>query len=63
MHAIVATGKSDWLRDVEDEKGSVMMALGKEAKGSGCQVYTLLPTLTGAFCYMKTCLITSHRNS
>ncbi|KAF8432082.1 Sucrase/ferredoxin-like-domain-containing protein [Terfezia claveryi] len=26
-----------WGRDVEDEKGSVMMALGKEAKGSDCQ--------------------------
>ncbi|RPB25806.1 hypothetical protein L211DRAFT_57619 [Terfezia boudieri ATCC MYA-4762] len=37
VHAIVATGKTDWLRDVEDEKGSVMMALGKEAKRSDCQ--------------------------
>ncbi|KAI1827283.1 Sucrase/ferredoxin-like-domain-containing protein [Xylaria intraflava] len=30
-HVIVATGKSDWVRDVEDEKGSVMEALGEAA--------------------------------
>ncbi|KAI5205825.1 sucrase/ferredoxin-like family protein [Aureobasidium subglaciale] len=28
-HLIVATGKSDWVRDVCDEKGSVMEAVGK----------------------------------
>ncbi|KAI9814582.1 MAG: hypothetical protein M1827_003137 [Pycnora praestabilis] len=28
-HLLVATGKSDWVRDVEDEKGSVMEAVGK----------------------------------
>lgn len=28
-HVLVATGKSDWVRDVEDEKGSVMQAFGK----------------------------------
>lgn len=28
-HVLVATGKSDWVRDVEDEKGSVMEAFGK----------------------------------
>lgn len=28
-HLIVATGKTDWVRDVEDEKGSVMEAVGK----------------------------------
>ena len=28
-HLIVATGKSDWVRDVEDEKGSVMESVGK----------------------------------
>jgi len=33
-HAIVATGKSDWVRDVEDEKGSVMQAVGRAAKPS-----------------------------
>ena len=31
-HLLVATGKTDWLRDVEDEEGSVMEAVGK-AKG------------------------------
>jgi hypothetical protein len=28
-HVLVATGKSDWVRDVEDEKGSVMEAFGQ----------------------------------
>lgn len=28
-HMVVATGKTDWVRDVEDEKGSVMEAVGK----------------------------------
>ena len=28
-HLLVATGKADWVRDVEDEKGSVMEAIGK----------------------------------
>lgn len=28
-HLIVATGKTDWVRDVADEKGSVMEAIGK----------------------------------
>jgi hypothetical protein len=28
-HLIVATGKTDWVRDVADEKGSVMEAVGK----------------------------------
>ncbi|OHE91322.1 hypothetical protein CORC01_13395 [Colletotrichum orchidophilum] len=33
-HALVATGKSDWVRDVSDEKGSVMEAIGKAAAPS-----------------------------
>ena len=28
-HMVVATGKTDWVRDVADEKGSVMEAVGK----------------------------------
>lgn len=28
-HLIIGTGKTDWVRDVEDEKGSVMEAVGK----------------------------------
>ncbi len=28
-HMLVATGKSDWTRDIEDEKGSVMEAVEK----------------------------------
>ena len=31
-HLLVATGKSDWVRDVEDEKGSVMEAVGRAEK-------------------------------
>lgn len=30
-HILVATGKTDWVRAVEDEQGSVMMALAKSA--------------------------------
>lgn len=32
-HMLVATGKTDWVRDIEDEKGSVMEAVGKYGKG------------------------------
>lgn len=35
VHAIVATGKTDWIRDVCDEKGSVMEALDKHVGSSG----------------------------
>lgn len=28
-HLLVATGKTDWVRDVEDEQGSIMEAIGK----------------------------------
>ena len=31
-HMLVATGKTDWKRDVQDEKGSVMEAVGKYGK-------------------------------
>jgi hypothetical protein len=30
-HVLVATGKTDWVRDVEDEKKSVMEAFGKSS--------------------------------
>lgn len=33
-HVLVATGKSDWVRNVADEKGSVMQAIGNAAKPS-----------------------------
>lgn len=29
-HVVVATGKTDWVRDVIDEKGSLMQAIGKQ---------------------------------
>ncbi len=31
-HMLVATGKTDWVKDVRDEKGSVMEAVGKYGK-------------------------------
>lgn len=31
-HMLVATGKTDWVRNIEDEKGSVMQAVGKYGK-------------------------------
>ena len=31
-HLLVATGKTDWVKHVEDEKGSVMEAIGKYGK-------------------------------
>jgi hypothetical protein len=31
-HLIVGTGKTDWVRDVADEKGSVMQAVGKHGQ-------------------------------
>ena len=33
-HILVATGKADWVRDVADEKGSVMQAIEKADKPS-----------------------------
>jgi hypothetical protein len=39
-HVLVATGKTDWVRDVSDEKGSVMEAIGKggiEPENGVCQ--------------------------
>lgn len=31
-HMLVATGKTDWVKNIEDEKGSVMEAVGKYGK-------------------------------
>ena len=44
-HVLVATGKTDWVRDVSDEKGSVMQAIGN-AKGPENGVRTSEPPLT-----------------
>ena len=44
-HMIIATGKSDWVRDVEDEKGSVMEAVrdcGVKPKNGVCQAVSVL---------------------
>jgi hypothetical protein len=53
-HVLVATGKTDWVRDVADEKGSVMQAIGA-AKGPTngvrllCGGRRLYPSLPFAF--------------
>lgn len=45
-HVLVATGKTDWVRDVEDEKGSVMESFGKAQKpGNGVSSPTSLSLL------------------
>ena len=43
-HVLVATGKTDWVRDVADEKGSVMQAIGnsKVEPSNGVCCRTLL---------------------
>lgn len=41
-HLLVATGKSDWVRDVADEKGSVMQAIaGERAPSNGVRLPSL----------------------
>lgn len=44
-HLIVATGKTDWVRDVADEKGSVMEAVAKAEEPtngvSACPSYNI----------------------
>lgn len=49
-HVLVATGKTDWVRDVADEKGSVMQALSHaKAPTNGVRIplpffiHTILP--------------------
>ena len=42
-HILVATGKTDWVRDVEDERGSVMEAVGKYGKAPSNGVCWLVP--------------------
>lgn len=44
-HVLVATGKTDWVRDVADEKGSVMEAIEKKAdvKPSNGVSYMYIP--------------------
>lgn len=46
-HILVATGKSDWVRDVADEKGSVMQAIdhGSVKPSNGVSYLPLTKTL------------------
>ena len=42
-HVLVATGKSDWVKHVEDEKGSLMEAIAKcDDPTNGVRLYILL---------------------
>lgn len=41
-HLLVATGKTDWVRNVEDERGSVMEAIGKYGKNPSNGVRDLI---------------------
>lgn len=50
-HVLVATGKSDWVRDVADEKGSVMEALDRAQKPSN-GVSNTLSTLNHVFSFL-----------
>jgi hypothetical protein len=60
-HLIVATGKTDWVRDVADEKGSIMEAVDKgDVKPSnGVSRHSCI----GEIVYRGERLITRHRNS
>ena len=53
-HVIVATGKSDWVRDVADEKGSVMEAIDRSAvqPSNGVSISSALKytVICGKFC-------------
>lgn len=43
-HVLVATGKTDWVRDVADEKGSVMQAIGNtKGPSNGVSLSPILP--------------------
>lgn len=45
-HLLVATGKTDWVRDVADEKGSVMEAVDRGGVEPSNGVCTSLNKLT-----------------
>lgn len=49
-HVLVATGKSDWVRDVADEKGSVMEALDRAEKPSNGVSSVVFQTPSPSFC-------------
>jgi hypothetical protein len=42
-HVLVATGKTDWVRDVADEKGSVMQAIAHAKQPSNGVLILALP--------------------
>jgi hypothetical protein len=51
-HVLVATGKTDWVRDVADEKGSVMEAIEKKADkkpSNGVRLPSLQPKLSADY--------------
>ena len=46
-HVLVATGKTDWVRDVADEKGSVMEAIDKKANVKPSNGVRIIPNSLG----------------
>lgn len=46
-HVLVATGKSDWVRDVADEKGSIMQAISHAKAPSNGVRSRWLPSVDG----------------
>jgi hypothetical protein len=63
QHILVATGKTDWVRDVADEKGSVMEAIEKKADvkpsngvrslRQASQKTSLIPVLPRESCFLR----------
>lgn len=49
-HVLVATGMSDWVRDVADEKGSVMQAIDKSKVAPSNGVCSVLTWFTENWC-------------
>lgn len=58
-HVLVATGKTDWVRDVADEKGSVMEALDRAEKPSN-GVRLDLPFSLSLCVYIQVCCRKGH---
>jgi glycerol-3-phosphate O-acyltransferase/dihydroxyacetone phosphate acyltransferase len=58
-HVLVGTGKTDWVRDVEEEEGSVMQAFSKAVEPSNG--VSLTPTLNESMSRVRVYLI--HLNS
>lgn len=59
-HILVATGKTDWVRDVADEKGSVMQAIeaaGKPSNGVRFSFYSSVLFIYFSFLLHASCFL------